>query len=401
MSGGADVVDVWRGLSEHEVPGALREALEQLPLVDHHVHGTYQATLGRPDFEAALNEASTGEVPAFMTMFDSQLGVAVRRWVGPLLGLSGPVGAEAYWRERAALDAEQLDDRLLSRSGVAHWVVDPGHGAGTVGSHRDLARRSGASSSTLVRLEVLVEQVAAQECSPTSFASSFRSALAAQTSGPDAVVGAKSIAAYRTGLDIDWTRPADADVCAAVERWWDKARSAGEADLRMDDPVLVAFVVHEALALGLPLQFHTGFGDRDMDLDRGNPLHLLPLLRAGVPDSTPVLLLHCWPYHREAGWLAQAFDHVHFDIGLGITHLGANSVHLVREALELAPFAKQLYSSDAYGLPELHVLGPLLWRRAMGRVLGEWVTREEWTIRDAVRAATMIGVDNARRVYDL
>ena len=167
------------------------------------------------------------------------------------------------------------------------------------------------------------------------------------------VVGAKTIAAYRCGLDVDWSRPDDATVASHV-----RASAA-----RVVDPVLVAFGVHEAVARGLPLQVHTGLGDRDLDLRRADPLHLLPLIRA---VETPVLLLHCYPYHRNAGYLAQAFEHVYFDVGLAINHLGARSVELVAEAMELAPFTKQLYSSDAYGLPELHFLGAQLWRRASG-----------------------------------
>jgi hypothetical protein len=34
-------------------------------------------------------------------------------------------------------------------------------------------------------------------------------------------------------------------------------------------------------------------------------------------------------------------------------------------------------------------------------VLGELVTAGEWSLEDAVRVATLIGVDNARRVYGL
>ena len=96
---------------------------------------------------------------------------------------------------------------------------------------------------------------------------------------------------------------------------------------------------------------------------------MLPLLRTMTP--VPVLLLHCYPFHRQAGYLAQAFDHVNFDVGLAINYLGSRSTALVAEALDTAPFAKQLYSSDAFGPPELHLLGSVLWRRAMGLVLGE------------------------------
>jgi predicted TIM-barrel fold metal-dependent hydrolase len=140
-------------------------------------------------------------------------------------------------------------------------------------------------------------------------------------------------------------------------------------------------------------------GDRDLDLQRCDPMLLLPLLRS-MP-AVGVLLLHCYPFHRQAGYLAQAFDHVNFDVGLAVNYLGTRSTELVGEALELAPFAKQLYSSDAFGPPELHLLGSVLWRRAMGLVLGGWLRRGDCSVRDAIRVVDMIGVQNAQRVYQL
>jgi hypothetical protein len=69
--------------------------------------------------------------------------------------------------------------------------------------------------------------------------------------------------------------------------------------------------------------------------------------------------------------------------------------------MELAPFGKQLYSSDAYGLPELHYLGAALWRRAMGEVLSGWLRRGDWSDDDAVRVVDLVGRENATRVYGL
>ena len=57
-------------------------------------------------------------------------------------------------------------------------------------------------------------------------------------------------------------------------------------------------------------------------------LHLLPLLR--MVDS-PVLLLHCYPFHREAGYLAQVFSHVYVDAGLATHNLGARAPALLAE----------------------------------------------------------------------
>jgi predicted TIM-barrel fold metal-dependent hydrolase len=342
--------------------------LDEVRLVDHHVHGWFTAPGDRAAFEQALNEGATGPVTSG---FDLPVGVAVRRWCAPLLGLATLASADEYWEARAATPYEQLVRTFVGAAGVDHWVVD-------TGLTPDLVTDPEPRSEVL-RLELLMAQVLG-ESDPVG---AFRERLAA----PD-VVAAKTIAAYRCGLDIDWARPDDATVAT-------RARASGP---RVTDPVLVAFGVHEAAARRLPLQVHTGFGDRDLDLLGANPLHLTPLLRA---VDSPVLLLHCYPYHREAGYLAQAFEHVYFDVGLAINHLGARSVELVAEAMELAPFGKQLYSSDAYGLPELHYLGSVLWRRAMREVLGGWVRRGDWSEDDAVRVVDLVAHENARRVYGL
>ena len=73
--------------------------------------------------------------------------------------------------------------------------------------------------------------------------------------------------------------------------------------------MLLRFGIHEALRLGKPLQFHVGLGDRDCDLHRTNPMLLLDFLRHS--GQTPVVLLHCYPYEREAGYLASAFNNVY------------------------------------------------------------------------------------------
>ena len=113
------------------------------------------------------------------------------------------------------------------------------------------------------------------------------------------------------------------------------------------------------------------------------------------------MLLHCYPYHRGAGYLAQAYPHVYLDVGLAINYTGARAAAVVAESLELAPFGKLLFSSDAWGPAELHYLGALLWRRATARVLGEWVADGDWSQADALRVAEMVGAGNARRVYRL
>jgi uncharacterized protein len=375
------------------VPDALAEHLRTVALIDHHVHGNFHTVIDRDLFEFSINEGSNDPVPPWMSQFDSPLGLSIRRWCSPLLGLAPLADADEYWKRRCELTPDELAQTMLPAAGVSRWVVDTGFKGDQITSHQRLAELAGGSSVEIVRLERIAEDLLEAGTAAVDFPDTMRAELARAAADP-VVVGAKTIVAYRTGFDIDWARPSDADVVAHTR---DLVARGGTP--RIDDPVLIAFAVHEAAAHGLPIQVHVGFGDRDLDLHRCDPLLLLPLLRTMPP--VPVLLLHCYPFHRQAGYLAQAFDHVNFDVGLSINYVGARSTGLVAEALETAPFAKQLYSSDAFGPPELHVLGSVLWRRAMGLVLGDWIRDGDCTEADAIRIVDMIGVANAERVYGL
>ncbi len=382
--------DVFAGVHD-VVPDVLADHLCTIELIDHHVHGTFNAPVDRADFEAAINEGSTDPIPGFMTQFDSPLGLSIRRWCAPLLGLEPLASADDYWARRSELSPPELARTMLPAAGVARWIVDTGFKGDLLTTPDELTTLSDVPSSEILRLERLTEDLLEDGTSPDDFPEVFRAALRAAVANPE-VLGTKTIAAYRIGFDVDWTRPTDADVVAHAREF-----AARPRPLRVDDELLIAFGVHEAAAHGLPIQVHVGFGDRDMDLHRSDPMLLLPLLRTMTP--VPILLLHCYPFQRQAGYLAQAFDQVNFDVGLAINYLGVRSRGLVAEALETAPFAKQLYSSDAFGPPELHVLGSVLWRRAMGLVLGEWMRTGDCTDADAIRIVDMIGVQNSERIY--
>jgi predicted TIM-barrel fold metal-dependent hydrolase len=353
----------------------------------------------RAEFEEAINEGSSEEIPAFMTQFDSQLGFAVRRWCAPLLGLPPQVAADDYWARRSDWGAEAVARAMLPAAGVSHWLVDAGYAADRVTSPVMLAEWSGAGAQEVLRLESLAESLLADHVPPARYAEEFSARLAGQPAG---VVAAKTIVAYRCGFDLDWSCPSNGEVAAEVATVVDAWSSHATArPPRLTSSRLAVFGIHAAAQAALPIQVHVGLGDSDLDLHRVDPLLLLPLLRQPGIQRVPVALLHCYPFHRQAGYLAQAFGNVYFDVGLGLNHLGVRSVELLAESLELAPFAKQLYSSDGFGPPELHLLGSVLWRRGMARVLGRWVREGDWSQADAVRVVRMIGTENAERVYGL
>jgi len=212
-------------------------------------------------------------------------------------------------------------------------------------------------------------------------------------------VGLKSIAAYRYGLDFDAWRPSQVEVAAAADRFLRALERDDTA--RLEDPVLLRHAIWAGLDLGLPLQFHVGFGDPDVRLHRADPSLLHDFLRASQDTGTAIMLLHCYPHHRQAGYLAHVFPHVYMDVGEALNHVGARSAAVLAEALELTPFHKMLYSSDAFGLAELHYLGAAGFRRDLARVTGRFVADGAWSAADADRVGALIGAQNARRVYRL
>ncbi len=71
--------------------------LRDLPLVDHHCHGVIRRDLDRRGLEALLTEAGGvyGQAaPGGLTLFDSQAGLALRRWCPPVLGLPAHAGPD-------------------------------------------------------------------------------------------------------------------------------------------------------------------------------------------------------------------------------------------------------------------------------------------------------------------
>jgi predicted TIM-barrel fold metal-dependent hydrolase len=370
---------------------------EPLALIDHHVHGVVTDELDRAGFELLMTEAP-GPPAAGTTMFDSQLGFTIRRWCAPVLDLEPSAAAEDYLRRRAELGAAEVNRRLLTAAGVAQWLVDTGYQGDQLTTPEQLAVASGSPARHVVRLEAVAEKVARAGTTAAAWATTFAEELAIVSAATGAV-GYKSIVAYRFGFDFDPARPGSADVAAAAGRLIRTMETDPAA--RLQDPVLLRHLIWTAIDIGRPVQFHVGFGDTDVRLHRSDPSLLTDFLLATQPSGTPVMLLHCYPYHRQAGYLAHVFSHVYMDLGAVLNHVGARSAAVLAESLELTPFGKMLYSSDAFGLPELHYLGAIGFRRDIALATGQFVADGAWTAADAVRVAALIGSGNANRVYRL
>jgi hypothetical protein len=351
-------------------------------MIDHHCHGLVTRDVDRVGFEELLTEADTVS-PLGTSLFDSLIGLAVRRWCAPVLDLPVHAPPEDYLARRAELGAAEVNRRFLHASGIDTFLVDDGFRADELTTVDELGALAGTRAERIIRLEAVAEAVLART-GAAGFPDAFRAELADQAR---TAVGCKSIAAYRVGLELTGERPTDQQVRAA----------ANPTQHRIAHPVLHRFLIWTGIDLGLPVQFHVGYGDRDVDLHRVDPLLLTDLLRATEPAGVPILLLHNYPFQRNAGYLAQVFSHVFVDAGLATHNVGARAGTVLAELLELAPFGKVLFSSDAFGLAELYHLGSLLFRRA----LAEFLHAAEVPATDAERITDLLSGGNAKRIYRL
>ncbi|OKI00602.1 amidohydrolase [Streptomyces sp. CB02923] len=379
-------------------PGA-DPALDLPPLVDQHCHGVLRGDLTAAAFESYLTE-SDRPAAAGTTFFDTQTGFAVRRWCPPLLGLAPHCPPGEYLARRRELGAAETRRLLLGGTGIGTYLVDTGLPGDLTGAH-ETAEAGGGTGHEIVRLETLAERVAAGvraagEEGTGAAAEVFAARLAdAVRDAARNAVGFKSVAAYRHGLALAPEPPATADVVTAARDW------LATGTHRLTDPVLLRHLLWLATGTGRPLQLHTGFGDPDLRLHHADPALLTDFVHATAGTGTDLVLLHCYPYHRQAAYLAHAFPHVYADVGLALGHTGPRAAAVLAGFLELAPFGKVLFSTDAYGLPELYTVGSAAFRTALAEVLTGWVRTGAWSAADADRVAALVAAGNARRVYGL
>jgi predicted TIM-barrel fold metal-dependent hydrolase len=371
------------------------DALAGLLLIDHHCHGVVAGDLDRDAFESFINEGF--DRPASGTShFDTPIGLAVRRWCAPVLDLEPFAPAETYVAKRLELGAREVNERFLRASGLQAVFLDSGYRSDEILGVRELGEIAGIESREVVRLEAVAERVAASGPRAEEYPDALASAL--EAAARDAV-GLKTIIAYRGGFDFDQTPPDEREVIRAADRWL----RAGAASPRLEDPVLLRHSIWTGADLassrGLPLQIHAGFGDPDLTLHLANPSLLTQLVRALGAKGVDVVFLHCYPYHREAAYLAAMFPNVYLDVGSVLHYTGASSGRVLAEVMELAPFTKHLYSSDAFGAAELYFLGSKLFKRALARTLDDWIESGQCSLDEGDRIAGLVAAGNARRIY--
>ncbi|KAG6555354.1 hypothetical protein Mapa_002580 [Marchantia paleacea] len=215
------------------------------------------------------------------------------------------------------------------------------------------------------------------------------------------VVAFKSIAAYRSGLRIN---PSVTDEDAEEGL----VRTLGtQSTLRLTNKNLTDWIFTKALELAtshdIPMQIHTGFGDRDLDLELANPVLLRSVLEDSRFEHARIVLLHAaYPYMRQASHLASVYPQIHLDFGLAIPKLSVRGMKTaVAELLELAPINKVMFSTDAYAFPETFYLGAKWARTVLAEVLCDCFEEGDLSVDEAIAAAESILRKNSLDFYKL
>jgi predicted TIM-barrel fold metal-dependent hydrolase len=367
--------------------------------VDHHCHPLRRPERGlsgaglRSVFSESLEQRQIEEhVPHTAVYRD-----ALRR-------LAAELGCEAT--EAAVLEARARRDpavhlgALLLRSGTGTMLLDHGYALAGAMDPEEHRRTVPVAQREVVRLETLAEALVSRCASVGEWLVAVRAALRHAVDEQGAVA-VKTIAAYRAGL---WLRPPDRAAVAADYGELRELAGRGTALRLQGDPLCHALLLdaaEEVRRLGVPLQVHCGLGDADSDLAEASPLGLRPLLGGGRFAGLRVVLLHCYPYHREAAYLCAVHADVHMDLSLAIPQAGCDGARAMREALGLCPWSKLLYATDATSLPEAYLVAAARHREALAGALGELVEASTLDEDEAVEAGRRVLAGNAAALYGL
>lgn len=312
-----------------------------------------------------------------------------------------PDNEEAVLTTRNRLDSESIIERLFRAANFDTIVLDPAFPLpDNCFSPAQMGQLSHCRTAKLLRLETLMQQLVV-ECSDfDNLCERYEQVISDIRA--HGYCGFKSIVAYRGGLQVS-ERTKDEAVAA-----FNEARLAiRNSVLRISHKPLIDYLLflafRHASEQGLPVQFHTGYGDSDTDMRLGNPLHLRDVLERGDLRGMKVVLLHeSYPYTQLGAYLAAVYPHVYFDLSYTIPFVDRlEMLAFTRQAISVAPASKLMYSSDGIHLPEMHWAGATRGRSVIGQVLGEMVEADEIDEQQGYELAHMILRETAYTVYNL
>lgn len=349
-----------------------------------------------PDFRRAFTEAADEETIRSHAQHAVIYGFALRRAAAEL---DCEPTEEGVLRARANANPAIYTNRLLEKTKTGLMILDHGFAGGEAMSPSEHTAAIKIPQRRVLRLETAAERLVASSHDLDEWLAAVQSAI--RSAIGEGAVGIKTIAAYRAGL-----RLAQPDRGVAERAFTElRARATSQDSIRLEgEPLchtLLLAAAETCRDLGVPLQVHCGFGDPDEDMALTSPLGLRRLFTESRYAGLRVALLHCYPYHREAAYLAAMFPGVYMDLSLTIPYAAHDGARALNEALGLCPTSKLLYATDATRYAEVYLVAAELHREALAAALAQLVDGGWMTQQEAVDAGRRVLETNARSLYGL
>jgi predicted TIM-barrel fold metal-dependent hydrolase len=374
--------------------------LNGIPVVDNHCHPMLlQQNMDALQFRSYFSEATHASF-ALKHVPNSVYYLWLLRQLANIYGTGR--AEDAIIAARNSQDSESLLRSLIQAANIDTLILDVGHPSPNACYTPEQTSSIGqCRTAKMLRLELLMQSLIVEYADFDEMVERFSAEV--KYSRKNGYCTLKSIVAYRTGLRIaEWTK--DDAVRAFGEA---RAEAVEKGQLRIAHKPLLDYLLHVAFAIaaerGLPIQFHTGYGDGDLDMRLANPLHLRDVLERPDYQTMQIILLHeSYPYCQSGAYLAAIYPHVYFDLSYTIPFIDKlEMLAFTRQALSIAPASKLLYSSDGIYVPEMHWAGAIRGRKILAQVLQEMISADELDEQQAYRLAQQILHDTAYSVYGL
>ncbi|MBY0356389.1 MAG: amidohydrolase [Candidatus Obscuribacterales bacterium] len=371
--------------------------ISKLIIIDNHAHSIRRNYLefNELDFRRCFSESRS------LAMMEKHVSKSAH-YMDLLDNLERTFGIKSeqeFLNFRAKQSAAEYIRLLWHEVSLAGLIVDDGYDRQNNISLAELASASQGNIFHCRRIENVIEKSFVNAGSYAELENELALQLLKQES--QKLVALKTICGYRGGLNL--LSPSKAEAIAEFKSLKRNNNEAGT--FRIQRGNLYHYLLRLSFEIagenGLPVQIHTGIGDDDADLYQCNPALMQNLFRSQSLAKTNFVLLHCFPYVKEAAFMTALYPNVFMDLSLSISLASPLSAQMITDALSVAPSTKILAGTDGHTCPETHWFGAVCWKRGLGQALLNMVRGSALTYREAEEIAGLILHGNASDLYRL
>ncbi|MEI4768716.1 amidohydrolase family protein [Psychrobacillus sp. FJAT-51614] len=379
-------------------------SLSGIKVVDVHAH-PFSASKELETPVSFLRKLSLSVIPEMFSSIDRiekhQPYPGSNMWIQLLLrSMSNYYGCEEDLksivdiRNKKAKDYSAYSIELFEDVNLVGTIMDFGYPQPPL-NRKEFEKLCGTQVWEISRIEPVMTSLGKQNLSFDDFMEKYQNQLTRDLSKEE-VVGLKTIIAYRSGLEVQEMNKEDAE--KAYQEFLENDRSPAKA--------FRDYCFHIAMEACTKadkfMHIHTGIGDGEVVMTKASPSFLLDTLRKEKYKNTKVHLVHGgYPWMEEAAFIVSILPNVYMDISLQNPFTGHGVERIISQVLELAPFDKVMYGSDAFTVPEMNWMGVKLFIECFERVLNGWVEKDYMSAEKARYIGEMILYKNFEEAYQI